>query len=92
MLSILQQQCRGWAGEGNMRSSQLMAQVLIWQNVINHIFRIILALLLTTHMFLLRTLWTLVLQKGPSEGWAFSWLKAATTTFTFKTLLRHYAK
>ena len=23
---------------------------------------------------------------------AFSWLKAATTTFTFKTLLRHYAK
>ena len=25
--------------------------------------------------------------KGP-----FSWLKAATTAFTFKTLLRHYAK
>ena len=23
---------------------------------------------------------------------AFSWLKAATTVFTFKTLLRHYAK
>ena len=23
---------------------------------------------------------------------AFSWLKAATTTFTFKTLLRQYAK
>ena len=23
---------------------------------------------------------------------AFSWLKTATTTFTFKTLLRHYAK
>ena len=23
---------------------------------------------------------------------AFSWLKAATTTFIFKTLLRHYAK
>ena len=23
---------------------------------------------------------------------AFSWLKAATTAFTFKTLLRHYAK
>ena len=28
--------------------------------------------------------------KGPT--WAFSWLKAATTAFTFKTLLRHYAK
>ena len=24
--------------------------------------------------------------------WAFSWLKAATSAFTFKTLLRHYAK
>ena len=24
--------------------------------------------------------------------WAFSWLKAATTAFTFKTLLRHYGK
>ena len=23
---------------------------------------------------------------------AFSWLKASTSTFTFKTLLRHYAK
>ena len=23
---------------------------------------------------------------------AFSWLKVATTAFTFKTLLRHYAK
>ena len=23
---------------------------------------------------------------------AFSWLKAVTTTFTYKTLLRHYAK
>ena len=23
---------------------------------------------------------------------AFSWLKAATTAFTFKTLLRHYAE
>ena len=44
---------------------------------------------------------TLVLQKVPSEGFvitekaptrAFPWLKAATTAFTFKTLLRHYAK
>ena len=32
-----------------------------------------------------------VLQKVPSEG-SYSWLKAATTAFTFKTLLRHYAK
>ena len=24
--------------------------------------------------------------------WAFSWLKAPTSAFTFKTLLRHYAK
>ena len=29
-------------------------------------------------------------EKAPTR--AFSWLKAATTTFTFKTLLRHYAK
>ena len=28
--------------------------------------------------------------EGPSR--AFSWLKAATTAFTFKTLLRHCAK
>ena len=29
-------------------------------------------------------------EKAPTK--AFSWLKAATTSFTFKTLLRHYAK
>ena len=29
-----------------------------------------------------------ITEKAPSR--AFSWLKAATTTFTFKTLLRHY--
>ena len=28
--------------------------------------------------------------EGPTR--AFSWLKVATTAFTFKTLLRHYAK
>ena len=28
--------------------------------------------------------------EGPTR--AFSWLKAATTAFTFKTLLRHYAQ
>ena len=31
-----------------------------------------------------------ITEKAPSR--AFSWLKAATTSFTFKTLLRHYAK
>ena len=31
-----------------------------------------------------------ITEKAPSR--AFSWLKAATTAFTFKTLLRHYAK
>ena len=31
-----------------------------------------------------------ITEKAPT--WAFSWLKAATTAFTFKTLLRHYAK
>ena len=31
-----------------------------------------------------------IMEKAPSR--AFSWLKAATTAFTFKTLLRHYAK
>ena len=31
-----------------------------------------------------------ITQKAPT--WAFSWLKVATTTFTFKTLLRHYTK
>ena len=30
--------------------------------------------------------------EGPQLHMAFSWLKAATTAFTFKTLLRHYAK
>ena len=30
------------------------------------------------------------MEKAPTR--AFSWLKAATTAFTFKTLLRHYAK
>ena len=30
--------------------------------------------------------------EGPYPTRAFSWLKAATTAFTFKTLLRHYAK
>ena len=29
-------------------------------------------------------------EKAPTR--AFSWLKAATTAFTFKTHLRHYAK
>ena len=29
-------------------------------------------------------------KEGPTR--AFSWLKAANTAFTFKTLLRHYAK
>ena len=29
-------------------------------------------------------------EKAPTR--AFSWLKAATTAFTFKTLLRHYAE
>ena len=31
-----------------------------------------------------------IMEKAPTR--AFSWLKAATTDFTFKTLLRHYAK
>ena len=31
-----------------------------------------------------------VTEKAPTR--AFSWLKAATSAFTFKTLLRHYAK
>ena len=31
-----------------------------------------------------------ITEKAPTS--AFSWLKAATTAFTFKTLLRHYAK
>ena len=30
--------------------------------------------------------------RNHGEGPYFSWLKAATTDFTFKTLLRHYAK
>ena len=31
-----------------------------------------------------------ITEKAPTR--AFSWLKAATTAFTFKTLLKHYAK
>ena len=31
-----------------------------------------------------------ITEKAPIR--AFSWLKVATTAFTFKTLLRHYAK
>ena len=31
-----------------------------------------------------------ITEKAPTR--AFSWVKAATTAFTFKTLLRHYAK
>ena len=31
-----------------------------------------------------------ITDKAPTR--AFSWLKAVTTAFTFKTLLRHYAK
>ena len=31
-----------------------------------------------------------ITEKAPTR--AFSWLKAATTAFTFKTLLRHYPK
>ena len=31
-----------------------------------------------------------ITEKAPTRD--FSWLKAATTAFTFKTLLRHYAK
>ena len=31
-----------------------------------------------------------IMEKAPTR--AFSWLKAATTAFTFKTLLRHNAK
>ena len=31
-----------------------------------------------------------ITEKAPTR--AFSWMKAATTAFTFKTLLRHYAK
>ena len=33
---------------------------------------------------------SLITEKAPTR--AFSWLKAASTAFTFKTLLRHYAK
>ena len=37
------------------------------------------------------SIWRFVItEKAPTR--AFSWLKAATTAFTFKTLLRHYAK
>ena len=32
-----------------------------------------------------------IMEKAPTSS-AFSWLKVATTAFTFKTLLRHYAK
>ena len=32
----------------------------------------------------------IITEKAPTR--AFSWLKSATTAFTFKTLLRHYAK
>ena len=32
----------------------------------------------------------IIKEKAPTR--AFCWLKAATTAFTFKTLLRHYAK
>ena len=31
-----------------------------------------------------------ITEKAPAR--AFSWLKAATTAFTFETLLRHYAQ
>ena len=31
----------------------------------------------------------MITEKAPTR--AFSWLKTATTAFTFKTLLRHYA-
>ena len=31
-----------------------------------------------------------ITEKAPTR--AFSWLKAATTAFTFKTISRHYAK
>ena len=34
--------------------------------------------------------WFVITEKAPTR--AFSWLKAAITAFTFKTLLRHYAK
>ena len=34
--------------------------------------------------------WFVITEKAPTR--AFSWLKAATTAFTFKTLIRHYAK
>ena len=30
--------------------------------------------------------------EGPNPTWAFSWLEAPTSAFTFNTLLRHYAK
>ena len=36
--------------------------------------------------------WSVHLQRTDRSQGAFSWLKAATTTFTFKTLFRHYAK
>ena len=37
------------------------------------------------------SIWRFVItEKAPTR--AFSWLNAATTAFTFKTLLRHYAK
>ena len=35
-------------------------------------------------------LYNTITEKAPTR--AFSWLKATTTAFTFKTLLRHYAK
>ena len=34
--------------------------------------------------------WFVIMEKAPTR--AFSWLKAATTAYTFKTPLRHYAK
>ena len=39
-----------------------------------------------------KAIWRFVITAEKAPTRAFSWLKAATTAFTFKTLLRHYAK
>ena len=40
----------------------------------------------------IKSIWRfIIIEEAPTRR-AFSWLKAATTAFTFKTLLRHYAK
>ena len=77
------------AGNGNLwpRRCSLRSETLVTIVHVNVIFSKCSS---ATNRSIGSTTGCTITEKAPTR--ALSWLKAATTAFTFKTLLRHYAK